>query len=207
MPDVDVVVDFTQPGQVIGNVRACVPRGIHCVVGTTGLSETDFREIADLVADQSANVFVAPNFSIGAVLMMHFSKQAARYLGGAEIVEMHHNQKLDAPSGTALKTARDIAETWKGHGRPEGGQAHPDEKETVTGARGADADGVHVHAVRGPGYLAHQQVFFSGPGELLSIRHDTMDRTSFMPGVLLAVRSVAGKRGLTVGLENLLDLG
>ena len=207
MDDVDVVVDFTQPGQVMGNVRACVQRGIHCVVGTTGLSETDLREIGDLVADGKANVFVAPNFSIGAVLMMHFAKQAARHLGSAEIVEQHHNQKLDAPSGTALKTARDIAEVWKVHGRPEGGEAHPDEKETVKGARGADADGIHVHAVRLLGRLAHQEVVFGGPGETLSIRHDTMDRTSFMPGVLLAVKSIAAKPGLTVGLENLLDLG
>jgi 4-hydroxy-tetrahydrodipicolinate reductase len=207
MPAVDVVIDFTQPASVMDNIRACVQRGFHCVVGTTGFTEKDFAEIAELLEGKDSNVFIAPNFSIGAVLMMHFAKQAARYLGSCEIVELHHNQKLDAPSGTALKTARDIAEMWKSHGRPAGGEAHPDEEETVRGARGADADGIHVHAVRLQGRLAHQEVLFGGPGENLTIRHDTMDRVSFMPGVMLAVKRVASRPGLTVGLENLLDLG
>ncbi len=206
MSDVDVVVDFTQPATVKKNIEACVARGIHCVIGTSGLSPDDFAEIEKLVADGKANVFVAPNFSIGAVLMMHFSRQAARYLGSAEIVEQHHTQKLDAPSGTARKTAQDIAEVWQKHGRPPGGQAHPDEKETVAGARGADVDGVHVHGLRVLGRLAHQEVLFGGPGENLTIRHDTMERTSFMPGVVLAVKKVGSRPGLTVGLEHLLDL-
>jgi 4-hydroxy-tetrahydrodipicolinate reductase len=206
MPDVDVVVDFTQPAIVKQNIEACVARGIHCVIGTSGLSPKDFDAIAELVANGKANVFIAPNFSIGAVLMMHFAKQAARYLGSAEIVEQHHTQKLDAPSGTARKTAQDIADVWKRLGRPPGGEAHPDEKETVEGARGADVDGIHVHGMRLLGKLAHQEVVFGGPGENLTIRHDTMDRSSFMPGVVLAVKKIGSLSGLTVGLENLLDL-
>jgi 4-hydroxy-tetrahydrodipicolinate reductase len=206
MPDVDVVVDFTQPGTVKRNIQACVARGIHCVIGTSGLGPSDFDEIDQLVAGGKANVFVAPNFSIGAVLMMHFAKQAARYLGSAEIVEQHHTQKLDAPSGTARKTAEDIAAVWKEHGRPPGGEPHPDEKETVAGARGAEVDGVHVHGLRVLGRLAHQEVLFGAPGENLTIRHDTMDRISFMPGVVLAVKKIGSRPGLTVGLEHLLDL-
>lgn len=206
MPDVDVVVDFTQPDSVKANVKTCVARGIDCVVGTSGLGPKDFDEIEGLVAGGNANVFVAPNFSIGAVLMMHFAKQAARHMGSAEIIEAHHTQKLDAPSGTARKTAQDIAEVWRTHGRPPGGEAHPDEEETVAGARGADVDGVHVHGVRVLGRLAHQEVVFGGPGENLTIRHDTMERTSFMPGVLLAIKEIGSRPGLTVGLEHLLGL-
>jgi 4-hydroxy-tetrahydrodipicolinate reductase len=206
MPDVDVVVDFTQPGTVKKNIEACVALGIHCVIGTSGLSPDDFADIEKLVSGGKANVFVAPNFSIGAVLMMHFARQAARYLGSAEIVEQHHTAKLDAPSGTARQTAADIAAVWKEHGRPPGGEAHPDEEETVRGARGAEVDGVHVHGMRVLGRLAHQEVLFGGPGENLTIRHDTMDRSSFMPGVILAVKNVASRPGLTVGLEQLLGL-
>jgi 4-hydroxy-tetrahydrodipicolinate reductase len=202
----EVVVDFTQPKSVMENIRACVAQGVHCVVGTTGFTESDFAELRTLLEGGSANVFIAPNFSIGAVLMMHFSKQAARYLGSVEITEQHHTNKLDAPSGTATKTARDIAEVWKQHGRPPGGEAHPDEHETITGARGADADGIHIHAMRVLGRLAHQEVVFGGPGENLTIRHYTMDRTSFMPGVLRAVKAVSSHPGLTIGLEQLLDL-
>jgi 4-hydroxy-tetrahydrodipicolinate reductase len=187
-------------------IRFCAGHGMHCVVGTTGLSETDLLEASDLTSDGGANAFVAPNFSIGAVLMMHLSKIAAQYLGSAEIVEMHHNAKLDAPSGTALKTAREIAEVWKAHGRPPGGESHADEREVVTGARGADADAVHVHSVRMQGAEAHQEVIFGAPGQTLSIRHDAMNRQSYMPGVLLAVKSVGSRPGLTVGLEQLLDL-
>jgi 4-hydroxy-tetrahydrodipicolinate reductase len=205
MPDVDVVVDFTQPGQVKANIEACVARGIHCVIGTTGLDDADLADIRRLIEDGNANVFVAPNFSLGAVLMMRFAEQAARYFGSSEIVELHHNQKLDAPSGTSLKTARGIAEAWKAHGRPEGGEANPDEKEVIQGARGADADGVTIHSVRLHGLVAHQEVWFGGPGESLLIRHDSIDRVSFMPGVVLAVKKVGSTRGLTVGLEHFLD--
>ena len=202
----DVAVDFTQPAQVMGNIRFCVEQGVHAVVGTTGLSETDLGEISTMTSDGAANVFVAPNFSVGAVLMMHLAQIAARYLGSCEIVEMHHNAKLDAPSGTALKTAREIAEVWKTHGRPPGGESHPGEQEVAAGARGANADGVRVHAVRMQGGEAHQEVIFGAIGQTLTIRHDAMNRSSYMPGVLLAVKSVASRPGLTVGLEQLLDL-
>jgi 4-hydroxy-tetrahydrodipicolinate reductase len=206
MPDVDVVVDFTQPAQVMGNIRACVARGIHCVIGTSGQTQEAFAEMREIVASGKANVFVAPNFSIGAVLMMHLAKQVARHLGSVEILEQHHTGKLDAPSGTAMQTARDIAGVWREHGRPPGGEPHPHEKETVAGARGSTVEGIHVHGMRVLGRLAHQEVVFGGPGENLTIRHDSMDRTSFMPGVVLAVKQVASKPGLTVGLEHLLNL-
>jgi 4-hydroxy-tetrahydrodipicolinate reductase len=198
-----VAVDFTQPASVKKNIAWLVEHGIHAVVGTTGLSPADVDEIRAL---SGANVFIAPNFSIGAVLMMHVSKQVARYMGSAEVIEMHHNQKLDAPSGTALKTAREIEAVWEEFGRPPGGTSHPDEKEVVHGARGADVDGVHVHSVRMLGGEAHQEVIFGALGQTLTIRHDAMNRSSYMPGVLLAVKSVSSRAGVTVGLENLLDL-
>lgn len=204
--DAEVVVDFTEPGAAAANIRFCLERGIHCVVGTTGLDEAELEGIRSKAAGGAANVFVAPNFSIGAVLLMQFAKQAARYLGSCEIVELHHNAKLDAPSGTALKTAREIAEVWQAHGRPPGGEPAPAEEEKVPGARGADVDGVHVHAVRLQGLVAHQEAVFGGVGQALTIRHDSLDRSSFMPGVLTAVKAVAGRPGLTVGLEHLLGV-
>lgn len=202
----EVVVDFTQPDQAFGNVTFCLEHGIHCVVGTTGMSEAELAKIEELATSGEANAFVAPNFSIGAVLMMHLAKQAARYLGSVEIIEMHHNAKLDAPSGTAMKTARDIAAVWEEHGRPPGGGSHPDEEEKAPGARGGTAEDIHVHALRIQGAEAHQEVVFGAPGQTLTIRHDAMNRSSYMPGVLLAVKSVGTRPGLTVGLENLLDL-
>jgi 4-hydroxy-tetrahydrodipicolinate reductase len=211
----EVAVDFTAPSAVKENVRFCIDNGIHAVVGTTGMSERDLEDIAGWVAGggappgaggRRANVFVAPNFSVGAVLMMHFAKQAAPHFGSAEVIELHHNQKLDAPSGTAHKTAREIAEMWGKQGRPPGGEAAPNERKVVDHARGGNVDGVRVHSVRLRGFVAHQEVLFGGPGELLTIRHDTMDRISFMPGVLLAVKTIASRPGLTVGLEHLLDL-
>jgi 4-hydroxy-tetrahydrodipicolinate reductase len=202
----EVVVDFTRPDAVFENVCVCLERGIHCVVGTTGMSEAELAKIAELASSGSANAFVAPNFSIGAVLMMHLSTIAARHLGSCEIVEMHHNAKLDAPSGTAHKTARDIAAVWTEHGRPPGGEHHPDEEEKVAGSRGGEADGIHVHSIRLQGAEAHQEVIFGAPGQTLSIRHDAMNRSSYVPGILLAVKSVASRPGLTVGLEKLLDL-
>jgi len=201
----EVVIDFTRPDTVFDNVCFCLEKGIHCVVGTTGMSEAELAKIADLASSRDANAFVAPNFSIGAVLMMHLSKIAARHLGSAEIVEMHHNQKLDAPSGTAHKTAREIAEVWAAHGRPPGGDHHPDEEEKVKGSRGGHDDGIHVHSIRLQGAEAHQEVIFGAPGQTLTIRHDAMNRTSYMPGILLAVKTIASRPGLTIGLENLLD--
>ena len=203
---VDVAIDFTQPDQVFGNVTFCLEKGIHVVVGTTGMTSAELDKVAELASSGSANAFVAPNFSIGAVLMMHLAKEAARYLGSCEIVEMHHNQKLDAPSGTALRTAEGIAAVWKEHGRLSGGDHHPDEEEKVSGSRGGSVDGIHVHAVRMQGGEAHQEVIFGAPGQTLTIRHDAMDRSSYLPGIILAVKSIAERPGLTVGLEQLLGL-
>jgi 4-hydroxy-tetrahydrodipicolinate reductase len=203
---VEVVVDFTRPDAVFDNVCFCLEHGIHCVVGTTGMSEAELAKIAELASAGTANAFVAPNFSIGAVLMMHLSKLAAKYMSSAEVVEMHHNQKLDAPSGTAHKTAREIAAVWASEGHPAGGDHSPDEEEKVKGSRGGHADGIHVHSLRVLGAEAHQEVIFGAPGQTLTIRHDAMNRTSYTPGILLAVKSVASRPGLTVGLENLLDL-
>jgi 4-hydroxy-tetrahydrodipicolinate reductase len=202
----DVMIDFTRPDAVFDNVCFCLEKGIHCVVGTTGMSESELAKIAELAQSGTANAFVAPNFSIGAVLMMYLSKIAARYMSSAEVVEMHHNQKLDAPSGTAHKTAREIAEVWATEGHPPGGDHSPDEEEKVKGSRGGEADGIHVHSLRVLGAEAHQEVIFGAPGQTLTIRHDAMNRTSYMPGILLAVKSVSSRPGLTVGLESLLDL-
>jgi len=178
LADADVVVDFTVPEMALENVRACVDAGVHAVVGTTGFDLEQLREIAE--GGGEANVFVAPNFAIGAVLMMRFAAEAARHMPEVEIVELHHDRKLDAPSGTAKRTAALISEA--------GGNVHEP-----------------IHSVRLPGLVAHQEVLLGGEGQTLSIRHDSIDRRSFMPGVLLAVRRVAGlEQRLTVGLETLL---
>ena len=194
----DVAVDFTSPAVVKEHVRFCLERGVHCVVGTTGLAEADLREIERWAARSRANVFVAPNFAVGAVLMMSFAARAAPYFERAEIVERHHERKLDAPSGTALRTAQLMNEAR--------GQSWMQDDGPSTPSRGGDAGGVRIHSLRLPGSVAHQDVILGGRGEVLTIRHDSLDRASFMPGVLLAIKSVASRRGLTVGLESLLDL-
>jgi 4-hydroxy-tetrahydrodipicolinate reductase len=196
---VDVAVDFTTPGSVIENARWCLGRGIHMVIGTTGIGADGLAEIRQLTGSANANAVVAPNFAIGAALMMRFAEQAARYFDAAEVIELHHDRKVDAPSGTAITTAQRIgaarAGTWEA---PGGDGSRP-------GSRGADVEGIRVHAVRLPGLLAHQEVIFGSPGQTLTVRHDTIDRSAFIPGVLLAIRSVAGRPGLTVGLDALLD--
>ncbi|HEV2088020.1 MAG TPA: 4-hydroxy-tetrahydrodipicolinate reductase [Cryptosporangiaceae bacterium] len=198
-----VVVDFTTPDVVMDNIRWCIDQGIHAVVGTTGFT----RERLDTVREwldvrPEVGVVIAPNFGLGAVLMMQFAAKAARFFESAEIVELHHPGKLDAPSGTARHTAEII-----GRARAEAGlAAMPDATEqAMDGARGATVDGVPVHAVRARGLVAHQEVLFGTAGETLTIRHDSYDRTSFMPGVLLAVRAVLNRPGLTVGLDALID--
>ncbi len=191
-----VAVDFTHPSVVMANARWCLSNGIHLVIGTTGLSDADLDELRQLAA--GANVVVAPNFSLGAVLLLRFVAEAAKHLDAAEIIELHHDGKADAPSGTAVATARIIGAARVGTWRAPGGDA------AYPGARGTEIDGVRVHAVRLPGLLAHEEVLFGGPGQVLSIRHDTTDRAAFMPGVLLAVRSVMDRPGLTVGLGSLL---
>jgi 4-hydroxy-tetrahydrodipicolinate reductase len=193
-----VLVDFTAPTVVEPNVRAALAAGVHCVVGTTGVSEGRWREVvAETPSD--ACLFVAPNFAVGAVLMMRFAAEAARFLPHVEIVELHHDRKVDAPSGTAMRTAQLISAARAADPKVPGRDTEVEE-----GARGAVVEGVHVHSVRLPGLVAHQEVLFGGQGQTLTIRHDSIDRTSFMPGVVLAVREVVSRRGLVVGLEELM---
>jgi 4-hydroxy-tetrahydrodipicolinate reductase len=196
---VDVAVDFTTPGSVIENARWCLGRGMHMVIGTTGIGRDGLEEIRRLTGSGDANAIVAPNFAIGAALMVRFAEQATRYFDAAEVIELHHDRKVDAPSGTAITTAQRIAAARAGSWEAPGGdRSHP-------GARGADVDGIRVHSVRLPGLLAHQELVFGSPGQTLTVRHDTIDRSAFIPGVLLAIRSVADRPGLTVGLDALLD--
>jgi 4-hydroxy-tetrahydrodipicolinate reductase len=199
-----VVVDFTHPGAVMGNLEFCIANGIHAVVGTTGFDDERLATLTDRLAKRpEVGVLIAPNFGIGAVLMMRFAAQAARYFTSAEIVELHHPDKADAPSGTARRTAELIAAARREADLP----AMPDATRTgLAGARGADVEGVHVHAIRLRGLVAHQEVLFGDEGEIFTIRHDSLHRSSFMPGVLLGIRRVGATPGLTVGLENLLDL-
>lgn len=195
----DVMVDFTHPSVVAGNIATGLGRGVHCVVGTTGI-DTDSLEALAAGAQDGACLFVAPNFALGAVLMMRFAAEAAKYLPHVEILELHHDKKADAPSGTALRTAALIAET-RACVPPSPGR----ETEVAEGARGALVEDVTIHSVRLPGLVAHQEVLFGGQGQTLSIRHDSIDRTGFMPGVLLAIRGVMGRSGLVFGLEQLMD--
>ena len=201
----DVVVDFTHVAAVMDNLRWCVEHGLNVVVGTSGFGDDRLAEVRSWT-DQAPDVrvLIVPNFSIGAVLMMSFAGQAARFFESAEIIELHHANKMDAPSGTALRTAGLIGEA-----RTKGGLGAPPDatKQEKPGARGTTVDDIHVHSVRLSGLLAHQEVLFGGHGELLTIRHDSMDRASFMPGVMLAVRNLSTlPTGLTVGLEPLLGL-
>lgn len=200
----EVVVDFTHPDVVMGNLEFCVANGIHAVVGTTGFTDERLEALRGWLADSpDTGVLVAPNFAIGAILMMRFAVQAAKYFPSAEIIELHHPNKADAPSGTAHRTA-----AMMGAARAEAGLgSSPDATSTaLDGARGADVDGVRVHSVRLTGLVAHQEVLLGTQGETLTIRHDSLDRSSFAPGVLLGVRSIAGAPGLTVGLDAFMDL-
>ncbi|HEY0217232.1 MAG TPA: 4-hydroxy-tetrahydrodipicolinate reductase [Cellulomonas sp.] len=201
----DVAVDFTVPAVTEQHVHALVDAGVHTVVGTTGWDEDALRRVRDhLVRAPEVGVLVAPNFALGAVLAMSFAAKAARWFESVEVIELHHPDKVDAPSGTARHTAQAVARA-----RAEAGVApSPDATTTaLDGARGADVDGVRVHAVRLRGLVAHEEILLGNTGEQLTIRHDSFDRASFMPGVLHAVRRIAGRPGLTVGLEHLLDLG
>ena len=199
-----VAVDFTVPSATEGNVHALVDAGVHVVVGTTGWDEDALARVRDHLADRpGVGVLVAPNFAIGAVLAMAFAARAARWFESAEVVELHHPNKVDAPSGTARHTAAGIAAARAAAGL---GSMPDATEQTLDGARGADVDGVRVHAVRLRGLVAHEEILLGNAGEQLTIRHDSFDRVSFMPGVLLAVREVGGRPGLTVGLEHLLDL-
>jgi 4-hydroxy-tetrahydrodipicolinate reductase len=198
----EAVIDFTHPDVVMDNLNFAIENGIHSVVGTTGFTEERITQVHIwLSARPDVAVLIAPNFAIGAVLTMHFAKQAARHFESVEVIELHHPQKADAPSGTAARTAKLIAEARKGL------PPNPDATSTgLEGARGADVDGIPVHSIRLSGLIAHQEVLFGTQGETLTIRHDSLDRTSFVPGVLLGVRKVAERPGLTIGIEPLLDL-
>ncbi len=198
----EVMVDFTTPDAVMRTLRTCIAGGIHCVVGTTGFTPERLEQVRGwCAAAPEVGVLIAPNFSIGAVLMMRLSAIAAPYFESVEVVEEHHPNKVDAPSGTATLTAQLVAQAR------EGMAAMPDAtSQEVDGARGAVIDGVHVHSVRARGLVAHQEVILGGPGETLRIRHDSLDRESFMPGVLLGVREVGRHPGLTVGLGEYLGL-
>lgn len=200
--DTDVVIDFTHPDVVMDNLKFLVDNGIHAVVGTTGFTAERMDLVRGwLAASPGTGVLIAPNFAIGAVLSMYFAQKAAPYFESAEVIELHHPQKADAPSGTATRTAELIAQARKGM------PPNPDATSTgLPGARGADIDGIPVHSVRVTGLVAHQEVLFGTMGETLTIRHDSLDRTSFVPGVLLAVRQIAQRPGLTIGIEALLDL-
>ena len=201
----DVVVDFTHPGAVMDNLRWCLEHGRSVVVGTSGFDDARLAEVRDRLGESpSARALIVPNFSIGAVLMMYFAAKAAPFFESAEIIELHHAAKADAPSGTATRTASLIADARAGAALGPPPDATVSE---VAGARGATLDGVRVHSVRLAGLLAHQEVLLGGHGEILTIRHDSMDRSSFMPGVLLAVRGVGSlPPGLTVGLDGMLGL-
>ncbi len=200
-----VAVDLTRPDAVLDNLQFCIEHGIHAVVGTSGFDADRLATVQGwLDAAPGVGVLIAPNFAVGAVLMMRFAEQAARFFESVEIVELHHPDKADAPSGTARRTAELVA----GARREAGLGPQPDATvSAMEGARGADVDGVPVHAVRARGLVAHQEVLLGTSGETLTIRHDSYDRASFMPGVLLAVRAVGDRPGLTVGLEPLLGLG
>ena len=200
--DVDVLVDFTQPNVVAGNLSVALPRGVDCVVGTTGLSNETLEGLAASAAPGTC-LFYAPNFTTGAVLMMEFAKAAAPYFPEAEVIEYHHCNKKDAPSGPAVRTAEIIAEARA----PRVSEAPGRETEIAgaEGARGALIDGVPVHSVRSMGFVASQEVIFGSLGQTLTIRHDSWDRTSYMPGVLLGIRSVGNRDGLIVGLENFMN--
>jgi 4-hydroxy-tetrahydrodipicolinate reductase len=193
-----VMVDFTHPTAVEGNVRTALAAGVDCVVGTTGVAMASLEALSAEHPDPC--LFVAPNFAIGAVLLMRFAGLAAHYMPHVEIIELHHDRKADAPSGTAIRTAAIIAEA-----RREVPASPGRETEIAEGARGAVVDGVSVHSVRLPGLVAHQEVIFGGVGQTLTLRHDSIDRTSFMPGVVLAVREVGSRSGLVVGLDALME--
>ena len=198
----EVVIDFTHPDVVMDNLKFLIDNGIHAIVGTTGFTDERLAQVESWLGDSpDTAVLIAPNFAIGAVLSMRFAQEAARFFESVEVIELHHPNKADAPSGTAARTAKLIAEARKGL------PPNPDAtSSSLPGARGADVEGIPVHSVRLAGLVAHQEVLFGTQGETLTIRHDSIDRTSFVPGVLLAVRRVRERPGLTVGIEPLLDL-
>ncbi len=198
--DIDVLVDFTQPKSIFENAKYCLNNGIKIVIGTTGLKDEEIEYLNRLSKEKNTGCFIAPNFSTGAVLMMMFAKQASKYFDNAEIIELHHNQKKDAPSGTAIKTAAMMAEV-----KNDFTKNNCPETETIDGARGGNSySNIHIHSVRMPGYIASQEVIFGSSGQIMTIRHDSMDRKCYMQGVLLAVKHVFEKNDFVYGLDNIL---
>jgi len=195
----DVMIDFTNPQVVYSNTKTALKNKINCVVGTTGLKEIELKQLEKLAIENGVAIAVIPNFAIGAVLMMKLAQEAAKYFPAVEIIELHHDQKMDAPSGTAIKTAEMISEQ-----RGQYTSRNPQEFEKLPGARGGELNGIRIHSVRLPGFVAHQEVIFGGVGQSLSIRHDSFDRVGFMPGVVMAVKKIFGQQGLIYGLEKLL---
>lgn len=195
----DVMVDFTNPQVVFNNVKIALQNKVTCVVGTTGLKEMELEQLEKLAYENERGVAVIPNFAIGAVLMMKFAREAAEYFPDVEIIELHHDQKMDAPSGTAIKTAELINEKWGA--RP---PRTVREFEKIPGCRGGSIGNIRIHSVRLPGFVAHQEVIFGGIGQSLTIRHDSFDRVGFMPGVVMVIKKMAGRKGLVYGMENLL---
>ena len=198
--DIDVLVDFTQPKSIFENAKYCLNNGIKIVIGTTGLKDEEIEFLKKLSQEKNTGCLIAPNFSTGAVLMMMFARQAAKYFDNAEIIELHHNQKKDAPSGTAIKTAAMMAEV-----KDDFTKNNCPETETIEGARGGNSySNIHIHSVRMPGYIASQEVIFGSSGQIMTIRHDSMDRKCYMQGVLLAVKHIAEKNDFVYGLDNIM---
>lgn len=195
----DVLIDLTNPHSVYEHTKVAMLHNVRTVVGTTGFTDEQLEELTALAKKNKIGCIIAPNFAIGAILMMKFAKEAAKYMPNIEIIELHHDRKLDAPSGTAKKTAQMIAEV-----REEKKQGHEFEKETMVGSRGADFEGMRIHSVRLPGLVAHQEVLFGGDGQMLTIRHDSYNRESFMSGVMFCVETVMTLEELVYGLENIL---
>lgn len=198
--EIDVVVDFTQPKSIYENAKYCLTNGIKIVVGTTGLKDSEIEHLKELSKEKNTGCLIAPNFSTGAVLMMMFAQQAAKYFDNAEIIELHHNQKKDAPSGTAVKTALMMSEAKQSFTK-----GNCPETETISGARGGNSySDIHIHSVRMPGYIASQEVIFGSSGQIMTIRHDSMDRKCYMQGVLLAIKHVAAQNDFVYGLEKIM---
>lgn len=198
--EIDILIDFTQPNSIYENAKYCLTNGIRIVIGTTGLTDEQLKELEELSNKNNVACFIAPNFSTGAVLMMMFAKMASKYFDNAEIIELHHNQKKDAPSGTAIKTAQLMAENNTNFAT-----GNCAETETIEGSRGGNSySNIHIHSVRMPGYMASQEVLFGSLGQILSIRHDSTNRECYMDGVLLATRYAMDKGGFVYGLDNIL---
>ena len=198
--DIDILIDFTQPASIYKNALFCLNNNIKMIIGTTGLTDEQIETLRKLSVEKNTGCLIAPNFSTGAVLMMMFARQAAKYFDNAEIIELHHNQKKDAPSGTAIKTAQMMAEV-----KPDFALNNCDEVETIEGARGGNSySNIQIHSVRMPGYIASQEVIFGSSGQILTVRHDSMDRKCYMQGVLLAARHVYKNNDFVYGLDNIM---